>query len=382
MGIPARQLIKVGSYIARQHLAGRKRYPLVLMLEPLYRCNLACAGCGKIDYPQPILNQRLSVEDCLGAVDECGAPVAVIAGGEPLLHNELPQIVRGILAKGKIVIVCTNGLLLERQLDRFAPDPCFTWSVHLDGDEEMHDRSVCRKGVYKRAVAAIGSAKAKGFRVTINATLFKGVDPDRVAKFFDDVTALGIDGITVSPGYAYERAPDQQHFLTRTATKELFRAIFRQGDGGRRWSFNQSSLFLDFLAGNQEYRCTPWGNPTRTVFGWQRPCYLLGEGYANTFRELMEETDWDAYGTGNYEKCADCMVHSGYEASAVADAVRHPFKAMKVAAGGVRTEGAMVPEISLEGQRPARFVFSRHVAQKLSEIREAESAAQSRSRTA
>ncbi len=382
MGIPARQLIKVGSYIARQHLAGRKRYPLVLMLEPLYRCNLACAGCGKIDYPEPILNQRLSVEDCLGAVDECGAPVAVIAGGEPLLHKELPQIVDGILNKGKIVIVCTNGLLLEKQLDKFKPDPSFTWSVHLDGDEEMHDRSVCQKGVYARAVSAIRAAKAKGFRVTINATFFKGADPARIARFFDHVTALGIDGITMSPGYAYERAPDQQHFLTRTATKGLFRSIFRHGDGGRRWSFNQSSLFLDFLAGNQEYRCTPWGNPTRTVFGWQRPCYLLGEGYAKTFKELMEETNWDDYGTGNYEKCADCMVHSGYEASAVMDAVRHPLKAMRVAVGGVRTEGPMAPEISLNGQRPARFVFSRHVAQKMSEIREAESRAERRPSTA
>jgi len=241
--------------------------------------------------------------------------------------------------------------------------------VHLDGDQEMHDRSVCEPGVYERAVAASGEAKAKGFRVNINCTLFNDADPERVARFFDSVKAMGVDGITVSPGYAYERAPDQAHFLNRAKTKQLFRDVFSRGRGGKAWSFSQSGLFLDFLAGNQEYKCTPWGNPTRTVFGWQRPCYLLGEGYAHTFRELMDETDWDLYGTGNYEKCADCMVHSGFEATAVQDAVRHPLKAFGVNRRGVAVEGAMAPEISLHGQRPAQYVFSRHVDIKLSEIR-------------
>jgi hopanoid biosynthesis associated radical SAM protein HpnH len=372
MAIPLRQITRVGGFVVRQHLAGRKRYPLVLMLEPLFRCNLACAGCGKIDYPDEILNRRLSVADALGALDECDAPVVVIAGGEPLLHRELPAIVDGALARRRFVIVCTNALLLEKKLDQYRPHPDFTWSVHLDGDREMHDRSVCRQGVYDRAVEAIRRAKDKGFRVTINCTFFKGADPERVAAFFDAVSELKIDGITVSPGYAYERAPDQEHFLNRTMTKELFRAIFRRGRGGRRWAFNQSGLFLDFLAGNQSYRCTPWGNPTRTVFGWQRPCYLLGEGYAKTFRELMEETDWDRYGTGNYEKCADCMVHSGYEASAVMDSVRRPWRALAVALRGVRTEGPMEPEIPLDQQRPAEFVFSRRVGEQLTEIRNAE----------
>ncbi len=219
----------------------------------------------------------------------------------------------------------------------FRPSPYFVWSVHFDGDRQMHDRSVCEEGVYERAVAAIRAAKNAGFRVNINCTLFNDADPAAVAGFFDQVGGLGVDGITVSPGYAYERAPDQAHFLTRERTKQLFRDIFRRGRGARAWSFSQSSLFLDFLAGNQEYHCTPWGNPTRNVFGWQRPCYLLGEGYAPTFRELMEETDWDAYGTGNYEKCANCMVHSGYEASAVHDAVRNPLKALAVSLRGVRT---------------------------------------------
>ncbi len=380
MGIPLRQVATIGGYILKQHLSGRKRYPLVLMLEPLFRCNLACAGCGKIDYPDAILNKRISVDDALTSVDECGAPVVVIAGGEPLLHKDLARIVEGVIARKKFAIVCTNALLLEKKIDQFQPSPYFTWSIHLDGDRDMHDRSVCQEGVYDRAVAALKLAKAKGFRVTINCTFFNNADAASVARFFDTVTELGVDGITVSPGYAYERAPDQQHFLNRTATKELFRDVFRRGRGGRQWAFNQSGLFLDFLAGNQTYHCTPWGNPTRTVFGWQRPCYLLGEGYAKTFRELMDETDWDSYGTGNYEKCADCMVHSGYEASAVKDTVRRPWKAALVALRGVRTEGPMAPNIPIENQRPAEYVFSRNVAERLGEAQAAEAEARAKRR--
>lgn len=372
MGIPLTQALSIGSYVLGQHLRGRKRYPLVLMLEPLFRCNLACAGCGKIDYPEKILDQRLSVEDALGAIDECGAPVVVLAGGEPLLHKELPEIVRGALAKGKYVTVCTNALLLEKKLDQYKPHSRFNWSVHLDGDKEMHDRSVCRKGVYDKAVAALQTAKARGFRVNINCTLFSDAEADRVADFFDTVAELGSDGITISPGYAYERAPDQQHFLNRARTKQLFRDVFAKAKDRRKWPIFQSSLYLDFLAGNQTYHCTPWGNPTRTVFGWQRPCYLLGEGYAKTFKELMEETEWDRYGTGNYEKCADCMVHSGFEASAVMDSVRKPWKVAMLTMFGIKTEGPMAPEIPLDGQRSAEYVFSKHVEQKLAEIAVAE----------
>jgi len=368
LGIPLLQKLVVGSYIVRQHLSGRARFPLVLMLEPLFRCNLACAGCGKIDYPKQILNQSMSVDHALRAVDECGAPVVSIAGGEPLLHKQMPEIVRGIVARKKFVYLCTNALLMEKRLSQYEPSVYFTWSVHLDGDETMHDAAVCQDGVYTRAVAAIKEAKARGFRVNINCTLFNNAEPDRVADFFDEAMAIGIDGITVSPGYAYERAPDQHHFLHRDTTKQLFRGILRRGRGGRDWTFSQSGLFLDFLAGNQSYRCTPWGNPTYTIFGWQKPCYLIGEGYARTFQELMDGTDWDSYGTGNYEKCADCMVHCGYEATAVDDAVRHPLKALMVMLRGVRTEGAMAPEIELENQRPAEYVFSRHVEHKLAEI--------------
>ena len=372
MGIPLHEAITIGAYVVRQHLARRKRYPLVLMLEPLFRCNLACAGCGKIDYPEKILDQRLSVADALGAIDECGAPVVVMAGGEPLVHKELPAIVAGAIARRKFVTVCTNALLLEKRIHQYKPSRYFNWSIHLDGDREMHDKSVCQKGVYDRAVAALKLAKSLGFRVNVNCTLFSDAEPERVARFFDEVKALKADGITLSPGYAYERAPDQQHFLNRRATKELFRGVFSRGRGGKAWPLFQSSLFLDFLAGNQTYACTPWGNPTRTVFGWQRPCYLLGEGYAKTFRELMETTDWDRYGVGNYEKCADCMVHSGFEATAVADAMRSPWKLLKLALLGVKSEGPMAPEIPLNKQRPAEYVFSRHVEDKLASIAAAE----------
>ena len=372
MSVPLNQVLRVGAYVVKQHLIGRKRYPLVLMLEPLFRCNLACAGCGKIDYPAEILNQRLSVAECLEAVDECDAPVVVIAGGEPLLHKEIDQVVQGAIDRKKFVIVCTNALLLEKKMHLFKPSKWFSWSVHLDGAKTEHDISVCQDGVYDRAVAAIAESKRRGFRTIINCTLFNQAEPEKVAAFFDDVMAMGVDGISVSPGYAYERAPDQQHFLNRSKTKELFRGIFRrqgQGTWKKKWAFNQSSMFLDFLAGNQTFHCTPWGNPTRTYFGWQRPCYLLGEGYTKTYKELMETTDWDRYGTGNYEKCADCMVHSGYEASAVAESVRKPWRAAAQAVRGIRTEGPMAPDISLDKQRPAEYVFGRHVETALKRIR-------------
>ncbi len=374
MSVPLKQVVKVGAYVVRQHLTGRKRYPLVLMLEPLFRCNLACSGCGKIDYPAEILNQRLSVADALAAVDECGAPVVAIAGGEPLLHKEMPEIVEGILSRKKFVYLCTNALLLDKKMDQFKPNPYFSWDVHLDGDREMHDRAVSQDGVFDRAVAAIKKAKERGFRLSINCTLFDGAEPERVARFFDDVMAMGVDGIMTSPGYAYERAPDQAHFLSRQKTKQLFRDILTRGRG-KGWKFTQSPLFMSFLAGNENYRCTPWGKPTRNVFGWQRPCYLLGEGYAKTFTELMESTDWDKYGTGAYEKCADCMVHSGYESTAVMDAVKSPLKTLKIALRGPKLDGPMAPEIDLSNQRPADYVFSRHVQQKLAELKHTKPAA-------
>lgn len=359
MGIPLRQQISVGAYVMKQRLKGNKRYPLVLMLEPLFRCNLACAGCGKIDYPKAILNRRLSVQECLDAVEECGAPIVSIPGGEPLIHKDIVEIVEGIVAKKRFVYLCTNALLVKKKIDDFTPSPYLTFSIHLDGLEEHHDRSVCQEGVFDTAVEAIKLLRARGFRVNINTTLFDGVSPDEVSAFFDYVSHdLDVEGITVSPGYAYERAPDQEHFLNRKKTKELFRSIFSLGEG-KKWKLNHSSLYLDFLAGNQQYHCTPWGNPTRNIFGWQRPCYLLGEGFAPSFKELMETTDWDRYGTGNYEKCADCMAHCGYEPTAVNDAIGNPLKTFFTAIRKTKTEGDMVPDISLANQRAAEDVFEK-----------------------
>ena len=347
MAIPLVQSYRVGRYLLAQKLRGVKRYPLVLMLEPLFQCNLECAGCGKIDYPGEILKKRLGVEEALQAVDECGAPVVSIPGGEPLIHSEMPKIVTGIIARRRFVYLCTNALLLERKIGDYEPSPYFTWSIHLDGDRERHDRSVCRDGVFDKAIYAIRLAVDRGFRVTANCTLFNGEDPAEVADFFDYAMGLGIEGITVSPGYSYQHAPRQDVFLGRRESKNLFRAIFRKGrERGSKWRFNQSSLFLDFLAGNRSYQCTPWSNPTYNIFGWQKPCYLLvDEGYAKSFRELMETTDWEAYGTGRDPKCDNCMAHCGYEGTAVEDTVTNPLTALGVALFGPRLDGELVPEL-------------------------------------
>ncbi len=355
MPLPFTQLARIGAYTVKKHLSGGK-YPLVLMLEPLLRCNLACKGCGKIDYPDAILNQRLSYQQCMDAIDECGAPAVSIAGGEPLLHKDMPRIVEGYLAKKKFVILCTNALLLKKKIDDYKPDPGFTWSIHLDGDQGMHDKSVCQDGVYDTCKEAIALAKAKGFRVQVNCTVFDGADSGRLADFFTDMEKSGVE-ITISPGYAYERASDQSHFLNRQKTRQFFRDVFKLGNGGKDWTFTNSPLFLDFLAGNQTYECTPWSMPLRTVFGWQKPCYLVGEGYVGTFQELMEGTDWDQYGVGKYEKCADCMVHCGFEGTAATDAIRHPLKMFNVGRKGVRTDGPMAPDIDLSNQRPSKDVF-------------------------
>ena len=356
MAVPFIQQYRVGRYIVEQKLKRVERYPLVLMLEPLFRCNLACAGCGKIDYPEAILDKRLSFDDCMAAIDECGAPIVSIAGGEPLIHKDMQQIVHGYIARKKFVYLCTNALLLERKMDEYTPSPYLTFSIHLDGNRDRHDASVCRDGVFDKCVEVIQEALRRGFRVTVNCTLFQGEAADEVAHFMDDMMKLGVEAVTISPGYMYERAPRQDVFLKRTASKQLFRDIFKLGEG-RKWRFNQSSLYLDFLAGNQTYHCTPWGNPTRNVFGWQKPCYLLvGEGYATSFKSLMEDTAWEKYGTGVNPKCADCMVHCGYEATAVNDTVKHPLKAFKTFLSGPKTDGPMAPEVPFlyDDQPPAR----------------------------
>jgi len=316
--VPISQMWTVASYVVKQKLAGRKRYPLVLMLEPLFRCNLACAGCGKIQYPAHILKKELTPEQCFRAVDECGAPMVSIPGGEPLMHSQIGKIVEGLVARKKYIYLCTNALLLKEKLDLFKPSKYLTFSVHVDGEREHHDFSVCREGGYDQAIEGMKEALRRGFRVTTNTTLFDGADPNSVREHFDQMMALGVEGMMLSPGYSYDKAPDQKHFLGKARTKRLFRAIL--SNRKKSWQFNQSPLFLEFLMGERHYACTPWGMPTYNIFGWQKPCYLLQDGYADTFQELMASTAWEEYGTesGN-PKCANCMVHSGYEASAVND---------------------------------------------------------------
>ncbi len=318
MGVPVSQMWTVATYVLKQKLNGRKRYPLVLMLEPLFRCNLACAGCGKIQYPAHVLKQNLSPEECFRAVDECGAPMVSIPGGEPLMHPQIAEIVDGLVARKKYIYLCTNALLLKEKIDLFTPSKYLTFSVHMDGQREHHDFSVCREGGYDAALDGMKVALHRGFRVTTNTTLFDGADPNSVRAFFDEMMDLGVEGMMLSPGYSYDKAPDQKHFLGRARTRRLFRAMLSNRKA--KWVFNQSPLFLEFLMGKRDYPCTAWGMPTFNLFGWQKPCYLLQDGYADTFEELMRETEWHKYGTesGN-PKCANCMVHSGYEASAVND---------------------------------------------------------------
>ncbi len=315
MAVPMSQMFTVASYVMRKRLRGVKRYPLVLMLEPLFRCNLACAGCGKIQFPADILRKNLSPEACFKAVDECGAPIVSIPGGEPLLHPQIDEIVAGLVARKKYVYLCTNALKLEEALPRFKPSKYLSFSIHMDGPREEHDHAVCREGTFDIAVEAIKATLKAGFRVTTNTTLFDTADPERIRGFFDEMMRLGVEGMMISPGYSYEKAPDQEHFLRREKTIRLFRSLLEKP---RKWVFNQSPLFLEFLQGKYQLQCTPWGNPTYNVFGWQKPCYLVGEGYCETFQELLDTTEWSNYGcaSGN-PKCQDCMVHSGYEPSAV-----------------------------------------------------------------
>jgi hopanoid biosynthesis associated radical SAM protein HpnH len=316
MSIPLSQSFTVASYVLRQQWSGRKQYPLVLMLEPLFRCNLACAGCGKIQYPAHILKRELTPEECFQAVEECGAPMVSIPGGEPLMHTQIKEIVEGLVARKKYIYLCTNALLLKEKLHLFKPSKYLTFSVHLDGQKLHHDFSVCREGGYEAAVEGVKTALAAGFRVTTNTTLFDGADPNSVRDFFDEMMALGVEGMMLSPGYQYDKAPDQQHFLGRARTRRLFRSILSNRKAS--WVFNMSPLFLEYLMGKRNYVCTPWGMPTFNLFGWQKPCYVMQDGYADTYKELLETTDWSQYGTesGN-PKCANCMLHSGYEASAV-----------------------------------------------------------------
>ncbi len=324
MGIPAEQKARIGTYIIKQLLLKHKRFPLVLMIEPLFRCNLRCRGCGKIAYPEKILNRQLTAEECLWAAKECPAPVVSIAGGEPLLHPNISLMIQKLVAHKKFVYLCTNALLVTHKIDEFQPSRYLAFNVHLDGLEKRHDAMVGREGVFKNAVTAIRLLIEKGFRVTTNSTLYGDETPENAAALFDFLTSLGVEGMTVAPGFCYPEAPDQENFLNRKKTTILFRKLFEIGQN-RKWQFNHSSLYLDFLAGRRNYKCTPWGNPTRNIFGWQRPCYLINDSFTATYKELMDTTEWDRYGIGKDPRCTNCMVHCGFEATAVIDLVTRPW---------------------------------------------------------
>ena len=328
MGIPAIQKARIGAYILRQKIKGNGRFPLVLMLEPLFRCNLKCKGCGKIDYPAEILKKMMSVKECIEAVEECGAPVVSIAGGEPLLHPQIAEIIRELAARKKFIYLCTNSLLVEKRIKEFEPSSYLAFNIHVDGIDERHDERVGLKGVFEKALEAIRLLVSRGFRVTTNTTLFRGETAESAGRLFDLLTSLKVEAMTIASAFNYENASDQENFFKRDEAISLFRSIFDHGKG-RNWRFNHSSLYLDFLAGNQDYACLPWGNPTRNIFGWQKPCYLLNDGYEPTFQDLIKNTDWSKYGVGRDPRCTHCMLHCGFEPTAVMDSARNPIKALK-----------------------------------------------------
>jgi hopanoid biosynthesis associated radical SAM protein HpnH len=334
MAMPFRQSMRLGAYLMKQKLRGREKFPLVMELEPLFACNLKCAGCGKIQQPHTVLKQRMPVEQAVGAVEECGAPIVSLAGGEPLMHPQIDEIVRQLLACKRIVLLCTNALLMPKHLHRFTPHRNFSWMVHIDGLRERHDESVCKDGVFDEAVAAIKQARAAGFRVMTNTTFFTTDSPQDVIDVLDYLNDdLGVDNMQISPGYAYERAPDQEHFLGVEQTRQLFRKAFDDGRR-KRWRLNHSPLFLDFLEGKRDFECTPWGIPSYSLLGWQRPCYLLADGYASSWQELLDTTNWEDFGRGKDPRCANCMAHCGYEPSAVLATMGSLRESLRAAVGG------------------------------------------------
>ena len=334
MTMPLRQSLRVASYLLRQKLAGRDKFPLIVELEPLFACNLKCAGCGKIQQPASLLKQRMPVEQALAAIEECGAPMVSIAGGEPLMHPQIDVLVSELIKRKKYVFLCTNALLIPKKLDKFRPSPYFAWAVHIDGLQERHDASVCKEGVFEQAVDAVRECQRRGFRVTTNTTFFNTDSPQNVIDVLNYLNDdLNVDQMMISPGYAYEKAPDQEHFLEVEATRELFKKAFADGNR-KRWRLNHSPLFLDFLEGKVDFGCTAWGIPSYSLLGWQRPCYLMADGYAKTYAELIQTTDWDAYGRGKDPRCANCMAHCGYEPSAVLATTASLRQSLRALRGG------------------------------------------------
>ncbi|AZM50163.1 adenosyl-hopene transferase HpnH [Streptomyces sp. WAC 06738] len=343
MAMPLRQSLKVAGYLFSQRtIKRREKFPLIVELEPLFACNLKCEGCGKIQHPAGVLKQRMPVAQAVGAVLESGAPMVSIAGGEPLMHPQIDEIVRQLVARKKFVFLCTNAMLLRKKLDKFEPSPYFAFAVHIDGLRERHDESVAKEGVFDEAVAAMKEAKRRGFRVTTNSTFFNTDTPQTVVEVLDFLNDdLQVDEMMISPAYAYEKAPDQEHFLGVEQTRELFKKAFAGGNR-KRWRLNHSPLFLDFLEGKVDFPCTAWAIPNYSLFGWQRPCYLMSDGYVPTYRELVEDTDWDKYGRGRDDRCANCMAHCGYEPTSIlatTSSLKESLRAARETVGGNRTRG-------------------------------------------
>ncbi|MGI8870378.1 MAG: adenosyl-hopene transferase HpnH [Mycobacteriales bacterium] len=336
MSIPLRQSVRIGAYMAKQKLLRREKFPLIVELEPLFACNLACAGCGKIQHPADTLRQRMPVEQAIAAIEECGAPMVSIAGGEPLMHPQIDKIVAELVKRKKFVYLCTNAVLLRKRIDRFdfKPSPYFSFAVHIDGLKERHDESVSKDGVFDEAIAAIKDMQRRGFKVTTNSTFFNTDTPQTIIDVLDFLNdEVKVDKMMISPAYAYEKAPDQDHFLGVEETRDLFRKAFADGRR-KKWRLNHSPLFLDFLEGKVDYECTAWGIPSYSLFGWQKPCYLMADGYAKSYKELVEETDWSKYGRGRDDRCNNCMAHCGYEPTAVLATTKSLKESIRAAVAG------------------------------------------------
>lgn len=337
MSRPLELAARLTWHIAKNKLAGRKRFPLVTMLEPLEKCNLACVGCGRIREYESVIDHMLTVEQCLAAVEESGAPIVSIAGGEPTIHPQIHEIVNRITAQKRFVYMCTNALLMERMFRKIPPSKHFAFVVHMDGMEKAHDKSVYRKGVFRIALKGIKEALDKGYRVTTNTTVFNGVDEDDVIEMFKMLTDIGVEGCMISPGYQFDSVPDQNLFITRQRARKVFRSILNPKHGIR---FYNNPLYLDFLRGEREYECSAWANPTYTIMGWREPCYLLGDRHTQSIEPLFSDELWDRFGPGKDPRCADCLMHCGFESTSVFEAMKTPKDAIKmIREGAIQNSG-------------------------------------------
>ena len=330
MSRPLKLDLHVARYLMANKARRKKRFPFVTMLEPLELCNLACVGCGRVREYRDVMDRKLTVDQCLAAVRESGAPIVSVSGGEPLLHPQIGEIVRALRDDGRFMYFCTNGLLLEESLDQFEPSEQLCFVVHLDGTQAVHDAVTGRPGTFDTAVSAIRAAIARGHRVCTNTTLFHGTDVDDVLRLFRQLTAMNIEGLMVSPGYAYKDAPDQELFLERQESINVFRRVLDPAHG---FPFYNNPLYLDFLRGERTFDCAAWTTVTYTVLGWRLPCYTIADRHVDSVEELYADDLWQHYGPGRDKRCANCMMHSSFEGASILDAFRHPSSLIRLAVG-------------------------------------------------